>query len=421
MFNAGSKFMRAIDILYCAWRQINRRKARSAINILGYAFAVAAMVILIHAVLASKKASDAILNSTGTHFVAFVPADKGSCSWCTNNQCRTQNSEGFVAAGTSTDLIDVNFIKAVAALADIRQAAPFLQYRLRSSIDNQLFTIGGFDLENKIVVGTTSCAESDIISGRFLGPSDNNMVMLEQAYAQLTHRKVGDSIEIAGEPFTVVGIVNPGIRPAKADIYMSRQNAQQAVIRHLDMGDLAVPTLINMVLVEVASSAKQDQVIHSVKALWSEVVISSYACYKPAANAMAIHRIGALSLIAVVAIGTVLLSMKSQLASLVEQRHDIGILKSIGWSNSAIAWQLLTESVLQAAAGGIVGVLAGVVVTVLLPNVRGYDPGLFPNISISPWVTAAAFLLGIIGGVVAAGYPAWVAARQMPSKLLRCV
>jgi putative ABC transport system permease protein len=419
MFNDENKFMRATDILYCAWRQINRRKARSVINILGYAFAVAAMVILIHAVLASKQASDAILNSTGTHFVAFVPADKGSCPQCAGACDWSENSEGFVAFGTSTSLIDANFIKDVAALDGVAQASPFLQFRLRSPVDSHLFTIGGFDLTDKTVVGTTSCAESDIIHGRFLRPSDSNSVMLEQAYAQFTHRKIADIIEIEGKPFTVLGIVNPGIRPAKVDIYMSREDAGQVLSQV--MGELAVPNPINMILVEVASSKRQDQVIRAVKSMRSDLVISSYACYKPAANAMAIHRIGALSLIAVVAVGTVLLSMKSQLASLVEQRHDIGILKAIGWTNSTIACQLLTESVLQAFAGGVLGVLAGAVVTVLLPNLRGYDPGLFPNMSISPWVAATAFVLGIIGGVVAACYPAWIAARQIPSKLLRCV
>jgi putative ABC transport system ATP-binding protein len=128
-----------------------------------------------------------------------------------------------------------------------------------------------------------------------------------------------------------------------------------------------------------------------------------------------------LVLIVVVAVGTVLLSMKSQLASLIEQQHDLGIFKAIGWANSDIVWQLITESVLQAAAGSFLGILAGAVVTVLLPNVRGYDPGLFSNMTISPVVLAMAFFLGITGGIAAAGYPAWVAARQHPSQLLRCV
>ncbi|MGD0785771.1 MAG: ABC transporter permease [Sedimentisphaerales bacterium] len=411
--------MRTLDILYCAWYQINRRRARTAANILGYAFAVAVMVILTHVVSASKQASDVILNSTGTHFVAFVPADKGLCPPCAANQARTQNGEGFVASGTSTVLIDANFIKDVAAIKGVAQAAPFLQYRLRSDSNGPLFTIGGFDPENKTVVGTTCCADSDIISGRFIGPSDTNMVMLEQAYAKLTGRKTGDTIEIAGKSFSVAGVVNPGIRPAKADVYMLRKDAGQVVARR--MGELAVQNPINMILVEVKSSAMQDQVIQSVKNLWIDLVISSYACYKPAVKSMAIHRVAALSLIAVVAISTVLLSMKSQLASLVEQRHDIGILKAVGWADSTIVWQLMTESVLQAAAGGFMGVLAGTVVTVLLPNVQGYAPGLFSNISISPLVLAESFFLGLAGGIAAAVFPAWVAARQCPSQLLRSV
>jgi putative ABC transport system permease protein len=412
--------MKIFDILYCAWYQINRRRARAAANILGYAFAVATMVILAHAVLASKQASDAILNSTGTHFIAFLPADKGLCPPCAANQARTKNSEGFVASGTSTVLIGADFVEKVSKVEGVAQAAPFLQYRLRSdSNDGHLFTIGGFDLESKIVLGTTCCADSDIIAGRFIGPCDTNMVMLEQAYAKLTGRKIGDVIEIAGKSFSVVGIVNPGIRPAKADIYMLYDDARGVVARR--MGELAVPNPINMILVEVKSSAIQDQVIRSVKSMWVDLVISSYACYKPAAKSMAIHRIAALSLIVVVAVSTVLLSMKSQLASFVEQRHDIGILKAVGWTDGIIAGQLLAESVFQAAAGGILGVLAGAVVTVMLPNVQGYAPGLSANISISPLVLAVSFFLGLAGGIVAAIFPAWVAARQCPSKLLRSI
>lgn len=412
--------MKIFDILSCSLYQMNRCKARSVTNILGYAFAVAVMVILAHAVLASKQASDVILNSTGTHFVAFVPADKGLCPPCAAHHARTQNSEGFVASGTSTVLIGADFIKDVSKVEGIAQAAPFLQYRLRSdSNGGHLFTIGGFDLEKETVLRTTCCAASDIVDGRFIGPCDTNMVMLEQAYAKLTGRKVGDTIEIAEKAFSVVGIVNPGIRPAKADVYMLRDDAGEVVARR--MGELAVPNPINMILVEVESSAMQDQVIRSVKNLWVDLVISSYACYKPAARAMSIHRTGALILIIVVAAGTVLLSMKSQLASLVEQRHDIGILKAIGWTDSIIAWQFLTESVLGAAAGGVLGILAGAVATVLLLNVRGSGPGLFADVSISPWVLVIAFLLGITGGIIAAGYPAYVAARQYPSQLLRSV
>ncbi len=411
--------MQALDILYCAWRQINRRKARAVTNILGYTFAVAVMVVLTHAVLASKQASDKILNSTGTHFVAFIPAEKGLCPPCAAHLARTQKSEGFVASGTLTSLIGAEFIKDVAALDGVAHAAPFIQYRLRSPGDGHLFTIGGFDLEDKVVVGTTCCADSDIIEGRFLTSCDTNAVMLEQAYAKMRNLKVGDTVDITGKIFTITGIVNPGIRPAKVDIYMLRKDAQQVISRN--MGEIALPDPINVMLVEVAGSALQDKVISSVKRMWVDLVISSYACYKPAARAMAIHRAGALILIVVVAMGTVLLSMKSQLASLMEQRHDLGILKAIGWTNGIIAWQLLTESVLQAGAGAVFGVIAGAAVTILLPRVPGYDPGLFSNMNISLWVLAAALLMGITGGIVAAIFPSWVAARQQPSQLLRCI
>jgi ABC-type lipoprotein release transport system permease subunit len=126
-----------------------------------------------------------------------------------------------------------------------------------------------------------------------------------------------------------------------------------------------------------------------------------------------------LVLIGIVAVSTVLLSMKSQFASLIEQRHDIGILKSIGWSDEIIAIQLLAESILQAVAGSILGLAAAAVIIIILPSFQIYPAGLFPDIRLSPLIFVTGFFLGLAGGIAASIFPAYIAAGQRPSQLLR--
>ena len=56
-----------------AWRETVRRKGRTFANILGYLLAVAIMVVLVTTLVFSKEAASAVLTSTGTHFIGFIP------------------------------------------------------------------------------------------------------------------------------------------------------------------------------------------------------------------------------------------------------------------------------------------------------------------------------------------------------------
>ncbi len=387
-------------------------------TVIEYALAVSSMVVLVGILQVSQQGSADILDHTGTHFVAFSPADMAAFSLHPTPANSQIQGEGLVAFGTRTNLMPRDLVEKIGNLPVVAKAAAYLQYRFRDPNDGHLFTVGGFDPNDDIVVGTTCCAATDIINGRFLKEGDSGKVVLEQAYAQLRRLGVGDTIHILDQTFTVIGIINPGIRPAKADIYMPYTETEGLVASQ--MPHVSLSAHANLILVEVKDSSLQEQAIRDVKNLYPDLVISSYACYKPAAKARAINTTAIAMLIAVIGTFTILLGIVSQLAALVERRLELGILKTLGFSNARIMGQIVLESVLQAAMGALV---AGAIVLLVLPwlLLKWLAPMGIPvsNVHWLP-ICLSAIGLSVIGGLLAGLFPAFWAGRQSPASLLRC-
>jgi putative ABC transport system permease protein len=102
-----------------------------------------------------------------------------------------------------------------------------------------------------------------------------------------------------------------------------------------------------------------------------------------------------------------LVILLSMYTTVIERTKDIGILKSIGASKGYIIRALLGESALIS----LLGILAGIVMsyaarTLLLSN--------FPTLSILitlEWILRAA-TIAVVGALLGASYPAWIASRK---------
>ena len=410
--------MRFTDVIRCASRELRRRKWRTAATVFGYLLAVAVTVMLVSALRLSRQSADAVLSSTGTHFIAYVPAGPPLCA-----DCRTQKAaepqEGFIAYGQATNLMSMSVVERARALPTVKDASGCLLFRFKDAAGGGMLTVGGFDPQSKFAVRTTCCAAADIVIGRFLSPDESGAVMLEEAYAAMKGIRPGEKIAIAGEVFQVVGVVNPGIRPAKADVYTHFADARRLIEKHL--GPVAIADEVNVLLVEVSNSQVQDEAIRSVKALVAGMVVSSYACYRPAAKVMGINAGGAWVLTLIVAVFAVILALKSQLSSVIERRREIAILKAIGWTDGNVMRQILAESVLQAVLGGVLGCLLAGAVLLLVPGRLLTGTETPWGINLFPGVFLLGFLLALLGGVIAGTFPALSAARQRPADGMRRV
>jgi hypothetical protein len=169
----------------------------------------------------------------------------------------------------------------------VKAVAPYLLFRFLDHASGTPFTVGGFDLRDAEVVGTTSGGATDLLpDGRFLTGEDRGKVLLQDSFARPRHLTVGSYVKVLEKEFTVVGIVSTGVRPAIADVYMPI-----AELRPLANSRLPHPVRdpTNMLLIEATDARSRDEAMRQVKGVFGNIILSGYSCYKPAATAMGLN------------------------------------------------------------------------------------------------------------------------------------
>ena len=402
-------------VLAAALRETVRRRGRSTFVVASYAIATASIIVIFALIIHANNATGRILASTGTHFIAFAPASKAGDCDCAQRLIDPEH-EGFIASGGGPSLpVSIDLSLKANAIPSVSGASPYLLFRLK---DDKLgsFTLGGFDVADNKAVGTTCCAPSDIISGVFLSPGDGGKVMLEEAFAKSVKLGAGDKIVLGNREFTVCGIINPGIRPAKADIYMPFREATPVINTRLKR---PLINEMNILLVEALNANVQIAAMKAVKNIMPGSVISSYACYKPAAAVMDMNMRSAWLVVVIIIFVAILVAMRAQSAAVIERRRDIAILKSIGWTNGNVLMLILSEMVIQATTGGILGILAASLFLMALPPAILSGAQSSNAISVPADLIALSLCFSILGGVIAGIIPAMSAARMFPAEAFR--
>ena len=100
----------------------------------------------------------------------------------------------------------------------------------------------------------------------------------------------------------------------------------------------------------------------------------------------------------------------SLLASVLERRREIGVLKAVGWCTNTVVLLFLYEGALIGVLGGLAGAVLGAVVFTAL----------YETVSLNLlWIGLAGMGLPVVVGLLAALYPARVAANVPPAEAVR--
>lgn len=175
---------------------------------------------------------------------------------------------------------------------------------------------------------------------------------------------------------------------------------------------------MNIILVEIADAGNQDDVMNTLKIQNQYVSISSYNCYVPAKNVMTIIGKASLILYGIIFLFLIILAAKTQTTSLIKRLREIGILKSLVWSNRRLSIQIITGSIIQALIGIIIGFALALFILLLLKyfNIQLIETSMI----IIQW-SQILFVcaLTLTGGLIASLFPIIRIYRLMAGDIMR--
>lgn len=408
------------DAFVCAYRELSRRYLRTAANVAGYfcgsAFIVAILLLLQLDVYGKSE----IVNYMGTHFMAFSPVPYSNDAFASQAKKTIDpvNETFFAEPMVVTRLLPKNFTDQLRQIPEVLAATPFLLFRFKQGQDGHVFSVGGLDPNDQAALKGTATTERDVVSGAFFRPADRKVVLVDASYALMWNLKVGSVVNIADTLYPVIGIVRPGVRPVRADIYMNWPDAEEAINKRLTA---PLQNEANIFLVESAGLQHHSTAVRKVESLMVGGIISAFNCSVPGIEVMGISANAIKLVVGIVFILVLLFAANSQWATITERRHDIAILKAIGWKNLNIFRQLIAESFIQAVIGCLTGFLGGYALFLWFAQRLSPDGNIVLGtayLSMLVLINFAAFaVIGIIAGVA----PALLAVKTSPAEVLRSI
>jgi putative ABC transport system permease protein len=233
-----------------------------------------------------------------------------------------------------------------------------------------------------------------IIEGRTFTTISEDEAIIDTGFQRQKKYKIGDTINMWERPFKVVGTYEPAAG-ARIKIPLPAMQKQ-----------LGAENKASAFLIKVKDGFKPEQVAENLHQTFSDnqIVLTKdleelYMSSIPALNVFLNVIIGVAAAISALVI---LLTMYT---TVTERTRQIGIMKSLGMSNSSIGWIITQEALLLSFFGIVSGILMTIILRFFLSKMTTLE------VEISFLVLAIVFVMGLIGGALGALYPAMKAAR----------
>ena len=234
--------------------------------------------------------------------------------------------------------------------------------------------------------------------GPFQGPND---IIVDDYYANMNRKKVGDTIETLNHEFRICGIVPHGKGGRKFLPLTTMQDLDSAEGRasafYLKLDDPANLSLVTKSISEIPGMERYA--VHSMQEYLSMMTPDNLPGFNLAIEIV----------IGVAMVVGFLVIFQSMYTAVMERTREIGILKSLGASKLYIVGVVLRETTLLA----VVGIIAGIVISMATRRAIMFEKPVMRLFWSNGWVLRAT-LIAIIGALAGALYPAVKAAQRDP-------
>jgi putative ABC transport system permease protein len=234
--------------------------------------------------------------------------------------------------------------------------------------------------------------------GAFQGPDD---AIVDDYYADMNRKKVGDTIEILNKPFRICGIVPHGKG--------GRKFLPLTTIQELK-GDEGRVSAFYVKLDNPSSVAAVEQAIKAHPGMEQYAVRSmqEYLSMMTPDNLPGFNTAIEIVIGIAVIVGFLVI-FQSMYTAVMERTREIGILKSLGASKLYIVNVVLRETILLA----IIGIIAGIGISMVTRKVIMFERPVQKMFWSNLWVLRAT-VIAIVGAIAGALYPAYKAAQRDP-------
>jgi len=373
-----------MNLLRFAFDNLTRRPARTTLTLSAIALGIAAIVALTAIAWGFEASWQKANDARGTDLIVTKLASENTMP------------SPFVAEKVRPDLLKLPHVQEVVGL---------LSEMLTVSYDAPPMFVFGWQFDSYL------WDHLQLIDGRWPQSPDDAVIVIGTLAAELLQKKTGDTIEIEGVALPVVGIFQSSALVENGALILPLLQVQQLTDK---------PGKVNVLNLQLDASVTTTDVAHikaqvratlpGFVAITSGELVSQNAVVR-ISKAMSNATILIASLVgALVVFNTMLMSIS-------ERTREIGVLLALGWHPRTVIKLIISESAMLTLAGGIIGILLGILLTIGLEHIelmRGKIDGLF-----SPPFLLAVLGLSIILGILGGLYPAIKAARTHPSQALR--
>jgi len=380
-------------------KNITRRRTRTVLTVLGLAVAVGSMIALLGVTANAEKSA---INAFQTRRIDLVVQQAGRSSGL-NSDFR----EYLVDEARKLPLVE-GVSAAVVNLVDVTRD---------SGYTDPVMILGwrpdNFGYEDHV-----------LLAGRKLRDGDRRKTMLGSRTAENLKKGVGDSV-VFGRPekdstenvYEVVGVYRSPVIYENGGAIVSIEDGR--ILTGMEVSGFSV----RVKKASPDSTAEVEEVRRQIEALRDpqdpSVRLTARTPEEFADRLQQLNMVRALSwVVSAIAIIIGIIGMINTMAmSVLERTQEIGILRAVGWPRGRVMRMVLGESLVIALASAIVGTLAAFLATYLLtlsPKVNGFiEGGIMPRVILQG--VALTLLIGILGGA----YPAFRAARLLPTEAIR--